>query len=97
MVPGTPERSTGSCSGFKASQKMGQQLKVSSDRLEEARNRTCDFYIGQYLHSLFANSFKTAYYLFQKLIFVRKTSGFTDCRTNRPLVNITYSWHIFCS
>ena len=42
VCPGTPEGSTGSCSGFKASQKTGQQLKVSSDRLGEARNRTCD-------------------------------------------------------
>ena len=42
LCPGTPEGSTGSCSGFKASQKMGQQLKVSSDRLGEAGNRTCD-------------------------------------------------------
>ena len=28
-----PKAQTGSCSGFKASQKTGQQLKVSSDRL----------------------------------------------------------------
>ena len=42
LCPGTPEGSTGSCSGFKASQKTGQQIKVSSDRLGEAGNRTCD-------------------------------------------------------
>ena len=36
------EGSTGSGSGFKASQKTGQRLKVSSDRLGEAGNRTCD-------------------------------------------------------
>ena len=47
LCPGTPEGSTGSGSGFKASQKTGQRLKVSSDRLGEARrgeagNRTCD-------------------------------------------------------
>ena len=35
LCPRTPEGSTGSCSGFKASQKTGQQLKVSSDRLGE--------------------------------------------------------------
>ena len=29
LCPGTPEGSTGSGSGFKASQKMGQRLKVS--------------------------------------------------------------------
>ena len=38
---GTPEGSTGSGSGFKASQKTGQRLKVSSYRLGEAENRTC--------------------------------------------------------
>ena len=42
LCPGTPEGSTGSGSGFKASQKTGQWLKVSSDRLGEAGNRTCD-------------------------------------------------------
>ena len=42
LCPGTPEGSTGSGSGFKASQKTVQWLKVSSDRLGEARNRTCD-------------------------------------------------------
>ena len=42
LCPGTPEGSTGSGSGFKASQKSGQRLKVSSDRLGEAGNRTCD-------------------------------------------------------
>ena len=31
LCPGTPEGSTGSGSGFKASQKTGQQLRVSSD------------------------------------------------------------------
>ena len=35
LCPGTPEGSTGSGSGFKASQKTGQWLKVSSDRLEK--------------------------------------------------------------
>ena len=42
LCPGTPEGSTGSGSGFKASQKTGQRLKVSSDRVGEAGNRTCD-------------------------------------------------------
>ena len=42
LCPGTSEGSTGSGSGFKASQKTGQRLKVSSDRLGEAGNRTCD-------------------------------------------------------
>ena len=38
LCPGTPEGSTGSSSGFKASQKTGQWLKVLSDRLGEAGN-----------------------------------------------------------
>ena len=42
LCPGTPKGSTGSGSGFKASQKTGQRLKVSSHRLGEAGNRTCD-------------------------------------------------------
>ena len=42
LCPGTPEGSTGSGSGLKASQMTGQRLKVSSDRLGEAENRTCD-------------------------------------------------------
>ena len=42
LCPGTPEGSTGSGSGFKASQKTGQRLKVSSYKLGEAGNRTYD-------------------------------------------------------
>ena len=38
LCPGTPEGSTGSCSGLKASQKTGQWLEVSSDRLGEVVN-----------------------------------------------------------
>ena len=41
LCSGTLEGSTGSGSGFKASQKTGQRFKVSSDRLGEAGNRTC--------------------------------------------------------
>ena len=33
LCPGTPKGSIGSGSGFKASQKTGQRLKVSSDKL----------------------------------------------------------------
>ena len=46
LCPGTPEGSTGSGSGFKASQKTGQRLKVSSNRLGEAGNRTCMFLLS---------------------------------------------------
>ena len=42
LCPGTPEGSISSGSGLKASQKTGLRLKVSSDRLGEAQNQTCD-------------------------------------------------------
>ena len=42
LFPGAPESSTGSGSGFKASHKTGPRLKVSSNRLGEAGNRTSD-------------------------------------------------------
>ena len=48
LCSGTPEGSTGSGSGFKASQKTGQRLKVSSDRLGEAGNRTCDHWFTRH-------------------------------------------------
>ena len=40
LCPGTPEGSTGSGSGFKASQKTGQRFKVSSDRLGNFKRKT---------------------------------------------------------
>ena len=42
LCPGTPEGSIGSGSGFKASQKTVPRLRISSDRLGEAGNRTRD-------------------------------------------------------
>ena len=48
LCPGTPEGSTGSGSGFKASQKTGHLLKVSSDRLGEAGNRTCELWFTRF-------------------------------------------------
>ena len=53
LCPGTPEGSTGSGSGFKASQKTGQRLKVSFDRLGEAGNRTCDAWFTRHGLSLY--------------------------------------------
>ena len=47
LCPGTPEGSMGSGSGLKASQKMGQQLKVSSERLGEAGNRASFHVLGK--------------------------------------------------
>ena len=45
LCPGTPEGSTSSGSGFKASQKTGQRLKVSSDRLGKSL-RCADCWLG---------------------------------------------------
>ena len=42
LCTGTPKSSTGCGSNFKVSQKMGPWLIVSSDRLGEAGNQTCD-------------------------------------------------------
>ena len=42
LCPAGPDGSTVTGSDFKASQKTGPQLKVSSDRLGETGNRTCD-------------------------------------------------------
>ena len=57
LCPGTPEGSTGSSSGFKASQKTGQRFKVSSDRVEEAGNRTCDPWFTRHRFILFVAVF----------------------------------------
>ena len=65
LCPGTPEGSTGSGSGFKASQKTGQRLKVSSDRLGEAGNRTCDPWFTRHRFI----PYTTAASLFQTFIF----------------------------
>ena len=45
LCPGTLEGSSGSGSGFKASQKTGQRLKVSSDRLGNSLNSVCPTFI----------------------------------------------------
>ena len=52
LCPGTPEGSTGSGSGFKASQKTGQRLKVSSDRLAGSENAQFRNYLS-YLYIFF--------------------------------------------
>ena len=46
LCPGTTKGSTGSGSGFKASRKTGQRLKVSSNKLGEAGNR---LFISKYM------------------------------------------------
>ena len=42
LSPRAPEGSTSSDSGLKVSKKTGPWLKVSSDRVGEAGNRTCN-------------------------------------------------------
>ena len=73
LCPGTPEGSTGSGSGFKASQKTGQRLKVSSDRLGEAGNRTCDpwFTRHRFTPAATLNAFnrQMVYYIIITMIF----------------------------
>ena len=44
LCPGNPEGSTGSGSGFKASKKTGQRLKVSSDNLITYFVNICNIY-----------------------------------------------------
>ena len=75
LCPGTPEGLNGSGSGFKASQKTGQRLKVSSNRLEEAGNRTCDPWFTR--HSAYPNMYKVcnfaADFTITSIIYVTKT------------------------
>ena len=73
LCPGTPEGSTGSGSGFKASQKTGQRLKVSSDRLGEARNRTCDPWFTRHRFIPYTTATKSNYmggWFFTKSIYM---------------------------
>ena len=69
ICPGNPEGSTGSGSGFKASQKTGQLLKVSSDRLGEAGNRTCSPWFTR--HTCRFIPYTTAAYLFERSTKIR--------------------------
>ena len=57
LCPGISEGLTGSGSGFKVSQKTGQRLKVSSDRLGEAGNRTCDPWFTRHSFIPYAKNF----------------------------------------
>ena len=52
LCQGTPKDSTGSGSGFKAFQKTRQWLKVSSDRLGDAGNQTCDPWFTRHRFSM---------------------------------------------
>ena len=99
LCPGTPEGSTGSGSGFNASQKTGQRLKVSSDRLVEAENRTCDpwFTIWETLNTLrlymqihSSFSFYSLQVLFDNGISFQKQRAIRTLHTPLP-VNSLYS------
>ena len=65
LCPGTLEGSIGSGSGFKASQKTGLRLKVSSDRLGEAGNRTCDPWFTRHRFTPYTTA--ASYYMKAKL------------------------------
>ena len=74
LCPGAPEGSTDSTSSdFKASQRTGPQLKVSSDRLGKAGNRACDpwFTRHSFIHyttaALFLKKITTPGYVFVTL------------------------------
>ena len=67
LCPGAPEDSIGSGSDFKASQKRRPRLKVSSDRLREAGNRTCDPWFTRHRfipYTTAASSFSCRYFSF---------------------------------
>ena len=70
LCPGTPEGSTGSGSGFKASQKTGQRLKVSSDRLGETGNRTCDSWFTRHRFIPYTTAASDMFWLVEILIAV---------------------------
>ena len=63
LCQGTPEGSTGSGSGSKASQKTGQRLKVSSDRLGNAGNRTCDPCFTRHSFIPYTTEFSVSFFL----------------------------------
>ena len=86
LCPGTPEGSTGSGSGFKASQKTGQRLKVSSDRLGEAGNRTCNPWFTRHRFIPYTTAASQCYFNYNGLslrwIRVKKT--------NKPKKNLFF-------
>ena len=57
LCPGAPESSTGSGPGFKASQKTGKRLKVSSDRLGEVNIYIYIYYVSGIASSIPARSY----------------------------------------
>ena len=78
LCPGTPKGSTGIGSGFKASQKTGQRLKISSDKLGEDGDRTCDPWFTRHrLKTLFLLNCVSPKYIFE---FTKYTHRFSDFR-----------------
>ena len=90
LCPGTPEGSTGSGSGFKATQKTGQRLKVSSDRLGEAGNRTCDPWFTR--HRFIPYTTAASYSIAVPFEFRLNINGW-----NRAFLLFLYSRHIWLS
>ena len=78
LCPGTPEGSTGSGSGFKASQKTGQRLKVSSDRLGEAGNRTCDPWFTRHRFIPYTTAASQFHKILIKTIRLRERTSFKN-------------------
>ena len=72
LCPGTPEGSTGSGSGLKASQKTGQRLKVSSGRLGEAGNRTCDPWFTRHMFIPYTTAASNLYFHWFEVWHVRR-------------------------
>ena len=89
LCPGTPEGSTGSGSDFKASQKTGQRLKVSSDSLGEAGNRTCDPWFTR--HRFIPYTTAASYSLLQKstLSFQCTDPFYIGCQLENVVVILT--------
>ena len=99
LCPGTPEGSTGSDSGFKASQKTGQRLKVSSDRLGEAENRTCDpwFTRHRFIPYTTAASLSLALLKLLHVIYILTFTGYAnDCLREVPILKRNAIKEFFC-
>ena len=71
LCPGTPKGSTSSGSGYKASQKTGQRLKVSSDRLGKAGNQTCDPWLTRHRFIPYTTAASSEFFLVQHLHFYK--------------------------
>ena len=95
LCPGTPEGSTGSDSGFKASQKTGQWLKVSSDRLGEAGNQTCNPWFTRLIGKIYMSV--RVSYIKVRVIFQHYSNPILLLRTFLRNPSICYGPYKYCS